>query len=188
MRHRYDTRGIILARSPLGEASAVVTVLSPELGLVRARAQGLRRSGAKLSAALATFSESSLILVRGKEGWRVAGAVLDRNWLKALPTEARPFAARIAGLLVRLAPSDAKDEALFPAFRGYLETLGACAASLYEAAEILAALRALVILGFDNGADLPPLSDLSKRHLERIQSERASYVARVNRGIAASEL
>jgi len=51
MRHKYETRGIVLSRSPLGEANAFVTLLTPELGLVRARAQGVRRSGAKLSAA-----------------------------------------------------------------------------------------------------------------------------------------
>ena len=84
MRHKYDTRGIVLSRLPLGEANAFITLLTPELGLVRVRAQGIRMPGAKLASALATFAESSLVLVRGREGWRLAGAVLEENWFKRL--------------------------------------------------------------------------------------------------------
>ncbi|MDE1919605.1 MAG: recombination protein O N-terminal domain-containing protein, partial [Patescibacteria group bacterium] len=80
MRHKYETRGIVLSRAPAGETNALVTLLTPGLGIVRARAQGLRRSGAKLAAALATFAESEVVLVRGREGWRVTGAVLEENW------------------------------------------------------------------------------------------------------------
>mgnify|MGYP001567250827 CR=1 FL=1 len=77
MRYKYETRGIVLSRAPSGEANAFITLITPELGLVRARAQGVRKPGAKLAAALATFAESSLVLVRGKEDWRIAGAVLE---------------------------------------------------------------------------------------------------------------
>src|SRR5487761_2292548 len=122
MRHKYETRGIVLARSPLGEANAFVTVLTPELGLVRARAQGVRKSGAKLAAALATFAESSLVLVRGKEGWRVAGAVLEENWFMRIErAAARAAAARVSGLLTRLVAGEAHDPALYPVMKGFFE-------------------------------------------------------------------
>ena len=84
MRHKYETRGIVLSRSPVGEASSFVTLLTSELGLVRALAQSVRRPGAKLAPALATLAESSVVLVRGKEGWRLAGAVLEESWLEKL--------------------------------------------------------------------------------------------------------
>src|SRR3989344_3293576 len=100
MRHKYETRGIVLSRSPLGEANSFVTLLTPDLGLVRARAQGLRRSGAKLAAALATFAESEIVLLRGKEHWRIAGAVLEENWFSRIQGAGpRVKAARACGLL-----------------------------------------------------------------------------------------
>ena len=49
----------------------LVTLLTPELGLVRARAEGVRRSGAKLAHALQTLHASDVILVRGKLRRRV---------------------------------------------------------------------------------------------------------------------
>lgn len=186
MRHRYEARGIVLSRAPLGEANALVTVLAPELGLVRARAQGVRRAGAKLAPSLTTFSESSLILVRGKEGWRVAGAVLEDNWFKRLPEgSARDRAARICGLLVRFAPSEANDAMLFPAFRGFLEALAELPQDLHEAAEALVALRILAALGLDPGG-LP--SEYTAETLEPIRASRSEFIARINRGITASDL
>src|SRR3990167_3711480 len=121
MRHKYETRGMVLSRTPLGETSAFITLLTPGLGLVRARAQSVRRPGAKLAAALTTFAESSLVLVRGRESWRIAGAVLEENWfLRLCRSEPRMRAARISRLLVRLLAGEMHDPALFPIMRGLL--------------------------------------------------------------------
>lgn len=189
MRHRYEARGIVLSRSPLGEANALVTVLAPELGLVRARAQGVRRPGAKLAPSLATFSESSLILVKGSEGWRVAGAVLEDNWFKRLPDgEARARAARICGLLVRFAPGEANDDSLFPVFKGFLEALAGLPQDLHEAAEVLAALRILAALGLDAGALPGTMGEYTPETLLPVKQARAQFIARINRGITASDL
>ena len=51
---------MVLSRAPKGEANASIVLLTQDIGLVRARAQGVRRSGAKLAAALATFAERVL--------------------------------------------------------------------------------------------------------------------------------
>lgn len=186
MRHKYETRGIVLSRSPLGEANAFVTLLTPDLGLVRVRAQGIRKPGAKLAAALATFAESSLVLVRGREGWRLAGAVLEENWFRRLHNApARQRASRISGLLLRLVVGEANDPALFPVFIGFLESLSELPENMHEAAEILAALRILAALGFDTG-EIP--AAFTPMVLASVTQDRTNYIARINRGIAASEL
>src|SRR3989338_6803710 len=112
MRHKYETRGIVLSRSSLGEANAFITLLTPELGLVRARAQGLRRSGAKLAAALPTLAESSVVLVRGGGGGGLAKK--EKGWAESQRAAARARAARVSGLLLRLVAGEAHDAALFP--------------------------------------------------------------------------
>ena len=189
MRHKYETRGVVLARSPLGEANTLVTLLTPELGLVRARAQGLRRPGAKLAAALATFAESSLVLVRGKEGWRLAGAVLEENWFARMRSaRARETAARVSGLLLRLVGGEERDPNLFLTIRGFFGALAALPEDAYESAEVLAALRLLAALGLDAGEIPGEASEFSISTLTKIRDARLEYIARINRGISASGL
>ena len=189
MRHKYETRGIILARSPAGEANAYVTVLSPELGLVRARAQGLRRPGAKLAAALVTLAESELTLVRGKEGWRLTGAVLVENWFVRLAsTSARERAARVIGLVLRLVGGDAPDYELYVVVRGFLEGLSVRAEDAHDSLEILAALYVLATLGLDTGTSPREEGLFSDEEVDSVAADRAARVARINAGIAASGL
>ena len=195
MRYRYETPGIILSRSPSGEANAFVTLITPGLGLVRARAQGVRRPGAKLAAALATFAESSLVLVRGKEDWRVAGAVLEENWFTRIETaSSREVAARVSGLLLRLVAGEVHDPKLFLIVRGFFEALAPLpfgspdAGDHHEAAEVLAALRVLAALGLDAGEIPGEVSEFTPSLLADIREARTNYIARINRGIAASGL
>jgi len=190
MRHKYQTRGIILGRSPVGEASVFVTVLAGELGLVRALAQSARRSGAKLASALATLVESDVVLVHGKDGWRLAGAVLVENWFERLGNAARRGrAARVSGLLTRLVAGETPDPSLFALFSGFLTALASTPLSEHETAEILAALRLLAVLGFDAG-EIPGETpgDYTSATLAAVALMRREAIGRINHGIAASGL
>src|SRR3989344_1990620 len=193
MRHKYGTHGIVLSRTFSGEANTFVTCITSDLGLVRARAQGVRRSGAKLAAALATFTESELVFIRGKESGRIGGAVLERNWflhLRDASTRAR--AARVASLLERLVVGEMHDPTLFPIMKGFFESLVELPADMHEAAEILVVLRILFALGLD--ARIPiesPVDEVftfTRPVLAEIQKERTRYIVRINNGIAASGL
>lgn len=189
MRYRYETRGIVLSRMHSGEANAFLTLITPGLGLVRVRAQSIRRSGAKLAAALATFAESSCVLVRGKEDWRIAGAVLEENWFtRVRQASARSVAARVSSLLLRLVAGEAQDTELFPIVVGFLEALSRLPEDTYEAVEALAVLRILSALGLDAGEIPGEASEFTPGLLAEIGAARADYIARVNRGIAASGL
>lgn len=189
MRYKYETRGIVLSRTPAGEANAFIALLTPGLGLVYARAQGIRRPGAKLAAALTTFAESNVMLVRGKDGWRVVGAVLEMNWfMKMSHIAPRRKAARVSGLLVRLVAGEVHDPGLFQIMRGFFEALSVLPSDTHEAAETLAALRALSALGLDTGEIPGEPSSFAAPLLASVAAERTNYIARINRGIAASGL
>ncbi|MCX6786276.1 MAG: recombination protein O N-terminal domain-containing protein [Candidatus Kaiserbacteria bacterium] len=189
MRHKYETRGIVLSRTPAGEMNAIVTVLTQDIGLVRARAQGVRRPGAKLAHALTTFSESELILVRGKENWRVAGAVLKENWfLRIRNTAPRERAARVSGLLLRLVAGETNDSDLFLIMRGFFESLATLHEDTHEAVEILAVLRFLAVLGLDAEEISRKVSLFAPEMLADITKNRTKYITRINRGIEASGL
>ncbi|MBI2409415.1 recombination protein O N-terminal domain-containing protein [Candidatus Kaiserbacteria bacterium] len=186
MRFKYETRGIVLSRAPAGEANALIALVTPELGLVRTRAQGVRTSGAKLAAALATFAESDCVLVRGRDTWRIAGAVLKESWAKRLSRAARVRAARVVGLIIRLVAGEAHDTELFAITQEFFEALSELPEAEHEAIEILAALRLLRALGLDAGGI--PGENFSPEALAAIRAERKHYVSRINRGLEASGL
>jgi len=189
MRHKYETQGIVLARTPLGEANALVTLITPSLGLVRARAQGLRKPSAKLASSLTTLAESDLVLVRGKDGWRVAGAVLAENWFVRLQRhDPRARAARVSGLLLRLVAGEAHDSALYPIVNGFLDALATVPEDVHEAVELLAVLRILATLGLDAGEIPGEGSSYEPELLATVADNRANYVSRINHGIEVSGL
>jgi recombinational DNA repair protein (RecF pathway) len=189
MRHKYETRGIVLSRSSVGEASTFITILTEDLGLVRALTQGVRRSGAKLAPALTTFAESSVILVRGKEGWRLTGAVLEENWFIQMPSVlARTRAARVGGLLLRLVADEADDHKLFLILKGFFNALTVLPEENHEAAEVLAAIRSLAALGLDQGGIPGEMATFTEPLLDDVLKERTKYIARINHGITVSGL
>lgn len=64
--NRYNTEGIILARTNYGEADRILTFLTPDHGKVQAIAKGVRRQKSKLAGGLELFSVSHLTLLVGK--------------------------------------------------------------------------------------------------------------------------
>lgn len=189
MRHKYETRGIVLHRSSVGEASFFITLLTTDLGLVRALTQGARKSGAKLAHALSTLSESDVVLVRGKDGWRLSGAVLVENWFARLgKVSPRARAGRVSSLLLRLVAGETHDSKLFPIIRGFFDALSTLHEDSHEAAEIIAALRILAALGLDAGEIPSEESVFSQEALAEIVKNRTTYISRINNGIAASGL
>lgn len=189
MRHKYESAGIVLARHPLGEANALITILTPQLGLIRARAQSVRKSGAKLSVALTTFTESEFMLVQGKEGWRIAGALTREQWARRLSErEVRMRAVRVCGLLSRLLASEVRDIDLYSIVRGFLEALAQTPEELHEAAELLAVSRSLALLGLAPSTMLDETDIYTQELLHQVDTERTHYLSRINHGISASGL
>lgn len=183
MQHKYVTRSIVLARNPIKETGITVTLLTEELGLVRARAEGLRRSGAKLAHALQTLSESEVTLLRGKEGWRLSGAVLLTPWFSVLSSNARLRAGKRASLITRLVQGEEIDATLFTIYHTFLTRLGETPEEEHDSAELVATLESLAALGHDAG---PIPSVEAVRVLTK--EERQALITRINRSLEASGL
>jgi len=188
MRHKYETRALILARTHAGEANTFVTLLTADLGLIHARAQSVRKQGAKLAHALATFAESDVVLVRGRDGWRVSGAVLQDNWFVRLPErDTRRRAARVSGLLLRMVAGESPDSHLFSIMKEFFEALDTQPEDVCDAAEILAVSRVLEVLGLADGEE-DGNAPFTSEVLMAILEKRPRYIARINKGINASGL
>lgn len=188
MRPKYSVRAIVLTRYSAGEANTTLALLTSEFGLVRARAQGLRNSGAKLAPALQTLTECDAMLVRGKEGWRLSGAILADNWFRALRPSARERAGRMAALILRLVRGESADPALFDAFAGLLRALSTLPEEQEETAEIIAALAIVRALGLDDGELSEHALAFNADALAALAPARRELVLRINRGLKASGL
>lgn len=188
MRHKYSTRAIVLGRSPSGEESLSASLLTEDFGLIRARSQGARKLGAKMSAGLQTLSSSDVTLLRGRDGWRMAGAVPEVNWARELDAEGRLRAARVLELADRLIRGEREDTELFSVIDGFLRALPERGSEDQDALETLAVVRLLHALGLDAGELYGEAGDFSEEAIEGARSARAALISRINRGIAASGL
>lgn len=72
----YRTHAFILAHKERGEADYSITLYTQKFGLIHAFAQGLRKPAAKLQGHLELFSEADVIIVPGRTGYRITGALL----------------------------------------------------------------------------------------------------------------
>lgn len=103
--HKYHTEGWVLGAYPRGESSQYVWILTRDMGMVSAVAQGVRELASKLRYGLQQFSVSDVELIRGRDAWRVVRA--EPHGVFATSTfalEKRRLLAQLALLVRRLAP------------------------------------------------------------------------------------
>lgn len=129
----YTTQALILASRDFGESNRWYYLLTPDYGLIIARAQGVRELKSKLRGHLKLFELAQISLVRGREYWRLIGTEKVASQAKtfSVPRKQSPehekslgllrssgaaslaAQARVANLLRRLLPEAAADPALF---------------------------------------------------------------------------
>lgn len=189
MRHKYATEAVVLARYPLGEASVLLALLTKEFGLVKARAQGLRKTGAKLAPALQTLGAATVTLVRGKDGWRLTGALSTESFWQALTRENRERAGRVASLMLRLLSGEHREPLAYQVLIELLRVLSSLTEEDADAAEIAAALYVLRLSGVDAGERIPdPDGRYGPAALSYVREHERELIVRINHGIEASGL
>jgi DNA repair protein RecO len=149
MHRLYVTEGIVLMKRGVGEANTLVSVLTEDMGLVRASARSTRVESSKLRYGLEPLSIARYSFVRGRHEWKLTGVESVSHELVGKVMEARMAAGRIAKLLLRLIHGEDEGEALFGTVRQGLSLL-ANASSAQEAASIecILVLRTLSHLGY----------------------------------------
>jgi hypothetical protein len=148
----------------------------------------VRKAGAKLSCAVQTLVESDVILVRGKEGWRLSGALISYNWFGGLTKDNRTRAGRVAHFLLRMVHGETNDTELFSILKSFLEVLTRVRETEADSAEHVVVLRLLHELGLDAGSPLGSYEDYSDSVLSEVMQDKRSFITRINRGISASGL
>jgi DNA repair protein RecO len=190
--HIYTTRGLVLSSWPLKEADRTYAIFTEELGLVRARATGVRRIQSKLRAGLEPFSFSVVSLVRGQEVWRLTGATLGhRIGPSELGKKAFTVCARVFSLLEKLVVGEETHKELFQVLSDALAFVEKVEEGSLEMFEILFVLRLLHELGYISDSDVPRgflEEKLSEELLIQTETEKKNLLHAINHGLQQSNL
>src|SRR5690242_20457595 len=100
--HRIEvSEGVVLGKRPLGEAHTLVSVLTQERGLLRAKATSTRAESSKLRYGLEPLTHARFSFVQGRYEWKLTGVEVEGKLLSPR-SDARAAAGRISKLLLRL--------------------------------------------------------------------------------------
>ncbi len=120
-RRIYQTEGVILRRSDIGEADRILTLYTPERGKIRLLAKGVRRPGSRLAGHVELLVHSTFLVARGRN-LDIVTQAQTRQAFAALrqDLERIGWGCYIAELLERMTP---EQEENYPAFLLLLEAL-----------------------------------------------------------------
>ena len=114
--HIYTTKGIILSERDWRDSDRIYSILTRDLGLIRATAIGVRKEASKLRGSLEPFTLSLISLVRGQEYWRITSAQVIKKFNNTLAV-AQPLY-----LLERLVQGEQAHPELFDVVEEALES------------------------------------------------------------------
>ena len=191
----YETEGLIIGYHNLGEANRLYQVLTRDFGLVNILAQGVRRDRSKLRHHLKNFSFTHLVLVRGREFWRVVGVDdLDLSSLGASKI-ALPFLKKISLVLQRLIHGEEANPFIYQDLKQAWVLIIGQARPVEEGLvdlEVFILVRLLTQLGY-----LAPLAGLAELvsspafswvEVKNLGRERLSLIKKINQALELTQL
>lgn len=188
---KYTTEAIVLRSFELGEADKTLVLFTRDFGLLFAKCVGLRKRESKMRYALQDFSCASASLIRGKRGWRLAGATALRVSSGSSLEGLRSF-SNIARLLRRLIQGEEKNAYLFDAVREAHTYLIEGDDALRATVELICVARILHALGYlsaeATSEALFKESSYNNAQLSEAERVRTLLLRSVNEAIAESQL
>ena len=194
MHHIYHTNALILGSRNRGEANRMIILLTRELGLIHAVAQGVRLGKSKLRYALTDYAYAKVDLVRGREVWRITSAtpVTSFPGLRKNSSGVRML-VQISKLLNRLIRGESEfQEVLFDDVYAAYEFLDKeeRTPEIYEAVELSLVLRLLKTLGYvSDGTLFGRVSAPFDPHtIDTTRLEKRQILIEINRALKESHL
>ncbi len=124
MSRTYQATGIILKGMPLGEADRLVTILTPEFGLIRAVAPGARKHRSPLRGRSELFVVNHLMLAKGRSLDKITQAETIKSYPGLSREVGKLVAAQyLAEIALCLALSEQTQTALYELLNEHLHRL-----------------------------------------------------------------
>jgi|SRR3989344_2935612 len=151
----HETEAFILEHVERREADFLYTLYTKDFGLIRATAQGVRKEGAKLRGHLEPFSKSGVIVVSGKSGYRLTGAVAVNHYPHIRSSLYLLQSAMRASAIVGRSFYEEKDAVLWGTLNEFFDALATADDSDDASLQVFFwfCVRILEILGYRPSAD-----------------------------------
>lgn len=192
MHHIYHTEGILLSSKNFGEAGKHYHILTRDLGLVVASAQGVRKMESKLRYVLQVGSYVNIDLVRAKDFWKITTAS-KKNELEDLIKDKNKFSIflNISRLLKRLLQGEDENEKLFLDFKRSLNVLEKSKSDEESNIEVMIVLRILYHLGYIGGGEEIKYftsSPIAEDLIFEISKKRSRVLKEINKALRETQL
>jgi recombinational DNA repair protein (RecF pathway) len=190
MYQKYQTDALILGSRESGESDRSFSLYTKEFGLVRARASAVRAERSRMRYALQSYARANVSLVRGKRGWRVAGA----SALRAAAGDSRsvPAFARIAELTLRLVQGQERNDYLFAALAEAHDALMRPECEAHAVIEIVCVARVLYALGYISSEALSTAlfthTAYTGESLLEAETMKDTLLSSINRALSETQL
>ncbi|MBI5457558.1 DNA repair protein RecO [Candidatus Kaiserbacteria bacterium] len=190
MYQKYHTEALVLGNREMSEADRMIVLFTRDFGLVRARASAVRKERSKMRYAVQDYSRAKVSLVKGKRGWRLAGAAA----LKSATGDRKCIAtfARIAELTMRLVHGEEKSEYLFETLANAHQALTTGTHTSVTAVEVVCVARVLYALGYISPEALESTlfthTAYGIEHLSEVEAKRDKLLSSINKAIAETHL
>ncbi|MES2213737.1 MAG: recombination protein O N-terminal domain-containing protein [Patescibacteria group bacterium] len=146
--HIYTTDGIILKRTMFGEANILLYILTQDLGLIIASARSTRLAVSKLRPALQEYSDVSVSVVHGKNGWKVTNVLEKENFFFSCPEYSHRVLAQVTAVLLKMIQGEDPHPDIFHVVRTGFQFLKSVSEKDIQYFEYLFVLRILYYLGY----------------------------------------
>lgn len=191
--HIYTTEGIILKRTPFGEANILLHILTQDLGLIMASARSARLSLSKLRPALQEYAYVSLTCIKGKNGWKITNVVEKGSFYFGYPEHTHKVLSQIASVLLKMIQGESPNKEIFEIVKTGFKFLGETKENDIQGFEMLIVLRILYKLGYvveDKATNLflKDLSHWSSNILEEVSQNKKDIVSLINKALRESHL
>lgn len=187
---KYTTDALVLGSFERGEADKTLVLYTHAHGLIYARCSGMRKEHSRMRYALQDYSCASVSLVRGKSGWRVAGAH-EQLCATGKPHAGLIIFARIARLLRRLVHGEEAHPYLFDTLKR-AHTALLTDAKQQELVELVCVARMLHALGYLSaegmGTALFAHTSYKMADIHGASEKRKALIRSINEAITESQL
>lgn len=189
----YQSPAFVLGGTNIGDADRYVDLFTRDIGLVRAVAQSVRKERSKLRYSLQPYTFGNVSLVRGRDVWRLTGAVEDHSVYHTLKDKPQKIILlyNITTLLKRLLQGEEQNEYLYDTFMSFVSELERTTAENEELKrmEYLTVLRVLFSLGYvEKKEDLYDSHAYTEEFLEKIMKNEEAIVTEINEALKESHL
>jgi DNA repair protein RecO len=190
--HVYTTEGIILKRTPFGEANLILHILTSDLGLIIGSARSARLLKSKLRPALQDYSLLTVSMVKGKNGWKITNVNQKKNYFFESTDEVKLTLANVSFLLLKTITGELPHKEIFDTVKAGFDLISENK-DLAKNIEVILVLRVLFELGYVVKNEITEkilgnLVSFDEGIFEYVSLNRANLLSVINKALRESQL